>query len=337
MPSTVGPTSLAARAPRSRRAVSQPQPQAAETLPRGRVVGSAVGGASGGFGRPGRSRPCPRRSVDAKRSGVGRSVSTRAQSRTERAAAGRLPGLPEGRRQQPQHRRVGRLGVARVHEPLGRQRGVALGERVLRRGHEALDAIRGGIGPREVDELQRAGRHRAHADREPHPRPLLDVVLVAGEVDAGDGADAPLRVRDAACVAVHDGVVGNARAERIVLCAVLRGGPRALLLLVGAATSLLAGLAGGGGRDLDRVARDASATGGLGELLKLVCRLVDRLKVALVLVLASGRRDVGMPALGHPAPRELHRALIERRLDLQQQKCLFDVEDAWHDSFTLAT
>ena len=122
-----------------------------------------------------------------------------------------------------------------------------------------------------------------------------------------------------------------------MLCALRRGGLLALLLLVCAAAGLLAGLAGGGSRDLDRVARDASAAGGLRELLELVGRLVDRLQVALVLVLASRRRDVGMPALGHPAARELHGALVERRLELQEKKCLFDVEDPWHDSFTLAT
>jgi hypothetical protein len=58
--------------------------------------------------------------------------------------------------------------------------------------------------------------------------------------------------------------------------------------------------------------------------------------VALVLVLASGRRDVGMPALGHPATCELHRALIKRWFQLEEEKRLFDVEDPWHDSFTLA-
>jgi hypothetical protein len=58
--------------------------------------------------------------------------------------------------------------------------------------------------------------------------------------------------------------------------------------------------------------------------------------VALVLVLAAGRRDVGMPALRHSAPRELHCALIERWFQLEEKKRLFDVEDPWHDSFTLA-
>ena len=59
--------------------------------------------------------------------------------------------------------------------------------------------------------------------------------------------------------------------------------------------------------------------------------------MALVLVLASGRRDVRVPALGHPAPGELHRTLIKWWLKLQEKKRLLDVEDPWHDSFTLAT
>jgi hypothetical protein len=40
-----------------------------------------------------------------------------------------------------------------------------------------------------------------------------------------------------------------------------------------------------------------------------------------------GRRDVRVPALGHPAARELHVALVERRLELQQEQMLLDVED----------
>ena len=49
-----------------------------------------------------------------------------------------------------------------------------------------------------------------------------------------------------------------------------------------------------------------------------------------MLVLATWRRDVGVPALGHPAPRELHRALIERWLELEQEQRGFDVEDSRH-------
>ena len=112
------------------------------------------------------------------------------------------------------------------------------------------------------------------------------------------------------------------------------GGGRAgaLLLLVGAAARLLAGPARGGGGDLDRVAADAAAAGGLRQLLELVGGLVDRLQVALVLVLAARRRDVRMPALGHPAASELDVPLVERRLELQQEHRLFEIEDPWHAS-----
>ena len=77
--------------------------------------------------------------------------------------------------------------------------------------------------------------------------------------------------------------------------------------------------------------REASA-----RLLELVGRLVDRLQVALVLVLAAGRRDVRVPALGHPPARELHRPLVEGRLELQQQDRLLDVEDRRHDRLRVA-
>ena len=144
--------------------------------------------------------------------------------------------------------------------------------------------------------------------------------------------DAPLGIGQAARVAVHDRVVGHARAERVVL---LRGRRSllalALLLLVGARALLGAALAGGGGADLDGVARDPPAAGLLGERLELVGGLVDRLQMALVLELLAGRRDVGMPALGHAPARELHVALVERRLELQEQDGLLDVEDLRHD------
>jgi hypothetical protein len=44
-----------------------------------------------------------------------------------------------------------------------------------------------------------------------------------------------------------------------------------------------------------------------------------------------------MPALGHPPARELDRALIERRFELQQEQGLLNVEDARHDLQKLAT
>ncbi len=55
-----------------------------------------------------------------------------------------------------------------------------------------------------------------------------------------------------------------------------------------------------------------------------------------MLVPAPRRRDVGVPALGHLTPSQLNRALIEGRLQLQQEQRLFDVQDPRHDSFTLA-
>src|SRR6202030_1293774 len=81
-----------------------------------------------------------------------------------------------------------------------------------------------------------------------------------------------------------------------------------------------------------------SAARALGEALELVGGEVDRLQVALVLELAPGGRDVGVPALGHPPSRELHVALVERSLELQQEHVLLDVEDvAGHDPTTVAT
>ena len=267
----------------------------------------------------------------------GRAVVLVARPVAHGAAGGvELARLPEGERQQPQHGRVRRVGVAGVDEPLRGERVVALERRVLRGGQEALDAIGGGVGPGEVDELQRAGGHGAHADVEAHARPLLHVVAAAGEVDPGHAADAPLRVGDAARVAVHDRVVGHLRAERVVGLAV--GGMRAgaLLGLVGAAAVLGARLARRRGADLDRVARHLAAARSLGQALELVGRLVDRLEVALVLELLARRGDVGVPDLRLPAPRELHLALVERRLELQEKERLLDVEDAWHEPTRVA-
>ena len=70
----------------------------------------------------------------------------------------------------------------------------------------------------------------------------------------------------------------------------------------------------------------------------LIGRLVDGLQMALVLVLAPCGRDVGVPALGHAPARELHVTLVERRLELQQEQMLLDVEDrGGHDHETLAS
>ena len=243
----------------------------------------------------------------AVRYGAGR-VALLADPVAHRARGGRVVArLPVRGRQQAQHRGVARLGVAREDQPPRGEREVALGERVLGGGHEALDALGARIGAREVDELQRARGHRADALVERHARPLLDVVAVAGEVDPVHAADAPLGIGEAARVAVHDRVVGHARAERVV--ARLVGGRGALALLLGVRPRALlrAPLARGRGADLDRVARDLAAARPLGELLELVGGLVDRLQVALVLELPARRRDVGVPALGLAPPRELDR------------------------------
>ena len=207
---------------------------------------------------------------------------------------------------------------------------VALERRVLRGGHEALDAVGGGVGLGEVDELQRARGHRPHADVEADPGPLLDVVAAAREVDPGHAADAPLGVCDAARVAVHDGVVRDLRGEGIVRLAV--GGMRALALLglVGAAALLGARLACRRGAHLDGVARDLPAARSLGQALELVGRLVDRLEMALVLELLARRGDVRVPDLRLPATRELHVALVERRLQLEEEQRLLDVENGGH-------
>ena len=55
-----------------------------------------------------------------------------------------------------------------------------------------------------------------------------------------------------------------------------------------------------------------------------------------MLHLAPGRGDVGVPALRHLAARELDRALVERRLELQEEDGLLDVEDLGHEPSTVA-
>ena len=42
--------------------------------------------------------------------------------------------------------------------------------------------------------------------------------------------------------------------------------------------------------------------------------------------LAARRREVGIAALGHPAPRELNVPLVERSLDLEQQEVALDIK-----------
>ena len=130
---------------------------------------------------------------------------------------------------------------------------------------------------------------------------------------------------------MDDGVIGDAGTKRIVLSSMLGARPGSLLGLVGPAAVFLARLTRRRGRRPNRSGADASAARGLGELLELVGRLVDRLKVALVLRAPPGRRDVRVPALGHPAPGELNRSLVKRRLELEQKKRLFDIEHLGHD------
>jgi hypothetical protein len=130
-------------------------------------------------------------------------------------------------------------------------------------------------------------------------------------------------------------VVGHARAEGIVLLLLRVLGSLALLLRVGAGAFLGAPLAGGRGGDLDRVPGDLAAARVLGDRGELVRGLVDRLQVALVLVLLAGRGDVRMPALRHPPAGELDVALVERRLQLQEEHGLFDVQHLRHDPHTV--
>ncbi len=126
-------------------------------------------------------------------------------------------------------------------------------------------------------------------------------------------------------------MVGDARAERVVLLLLGRLGPLALLLGVVARALLGAALARGGGGDLHRVLGDALTARFLGELLELVGGLVDRLQVALMLELAAGRSDVRMPLLGQTTACELDVALVERWFDLEKENRLFDVQHLRHE------
>ena len=103
-----------------------------------------------------------------------------------------------------------------------------------------------------------------------------------------------------------------------------------LLGLVGAAPCLLARLTRGRGRRPDSARADPATARGLGQLLELVGGLVDGLEMALMLVLTTGRSDVRVPALGHPPTRELYGALVEGRLEREQQQRLFQIEEARH-------
>ena len=150
--------------------------------------------------------------------------------------------------------------------------------------------------------------------------------------------DAPLGVGLAARIAVHDRVVGDAAPERIVLGAIARPARARAARLRRRACPPPRAPCARRRRSRGRRFGDAPAARALRDPLELVGGLVDRLEVALVFELPALRREVGMPALGHPAARELHVALGERRLELQEEKVLLDIEDRHgHDPTTLAT
>ncbi len=132
-------------------------------------------------------------------------------------------------------------------------------------------------------------------------------------------------------------MVGYAGAERVVARAVLRGAARPLLGLVGAPAGLRARCARGRGGHLHGVAAHTAAPALLGEPLELVGCSVDRLQVTLVLGLLAARRDVRVPALGHPPPRQLDAPLVEWRLQLQEEQRLLEIEDrnVGHESRTV--
>ena len=99
-------------------AIHQLQPQAAEALPRRRVAGRALGRARGGLGGEVERAHVL---VDPRGEALGRrAVGVDARPVADRARRRRqVARLPERHRQQPQHGRIVRLGVARVDEALG--------------------------------------------------------------------------------------------------------------------------------------------------------------------------------------------------------------------------
>ena len=121
---------------------------------------------------------------------------------------------------------------------------------------------------------------------------------------------------------MYDRLIGNARAERIVLGAILVRGAGSLLGFIGPPAGLGSGLARRGGGDLHSITRDPAPPRGLSQHLELVGRFVDRLEMALMLVLASRRGDIRMPALCHSAAGELNIARIEGRFELEEQERL---------------
>ena len=127
------------------RAVEAAQPQPPEALERGGVARGAGDLVLGGVDR---LRERAHVLVDARRRAVRRRpVALFADPVAHGARGGRVVArLPVRGRQQSQHRGVARLGVAREDQPPGGEREVALGQRVLRGGHEALDALGARVG-----------------------------------------------------------------------------------------------------------------------------------------------------------------------------------------------
>ena len=127
------------------RAVEAAHPQPPQPLPRGGVGRRPLGLA---LRRVERLRDRAHVLVDPRRGAVGRRPAALLADPVAHGAGGGavVPGLPVGGREQAQDGRVARLRVARVDEPLRRQREVAVGERVLGRGHEALHPVGAGSG-----------------------------------------------------------------------------------------------------------------------------------------------------------------------------------------------
>ncbi len=101
-------------------AIHQAQPQLSEPRPGRRVTRPALGGARR---RVGREVECAHVLVDPGGEPLRRRpVGLDPGPVTNGAAGGRqVAGLPEGHGQQAQHRRVGRLGITRIHQASGRQ------------------------------------------------------------------------------------------------------------------------------------------------------------------------------------------------------------------------
>jgi len=137
----------------------------------------------------GRSRRYPRKCAPQTGALAGRPASARAHSCTERAAASRLPACQNGERHSaaaPTH--FSRLGVAGVDQALWRPARNSLRPSLFVRRSGSARRAPPRVGPGEVDELHAP----AGTVRTPwlncHPRPLLHLVVFAGEVRCGHRA-----------------------------------------------------------------------------------------------------------------------------------------------------